>query len=114
MICEGYMDVIALHQAGFTNTVAALGTAFTIFHANLLKRYTNEVLLTFDSDSAGTQAALRAIPILKEAGLTVKVINMKPYKDRMNSLRLWEQRNMLRELQRRNSFSLKSMYYNRV
>lgn len=81
LICEGYMDVIALHQAGFTNAVAALGTAFTIFHANLLKRYTNEVLLTFDSDGAGTQAALRAIPILKEAGLTVKIINMKPYKD---------------------------------
>lgn len=81
LICEGYMDVIALHQAGFTNAVAALGTAFTTFHANLLKRYTTEVLLTFDSDKAGVQAALRAIPILKEAGLTVKVINMKPYKD---------------------------------
>lgn len=81
LICEGYMDVIALHQAGFTNSVAALGTAFTPFHANLLKRYTNEVLLTFDSDGAGTQAALRAIPILKEAGLSIKVINMKPYKD---------------------------------
>jgi DNA primase len=75
------MDVIALHQAGFTNAVAALGTAFTVFHANLLKRYTNEVILTFDSDGAGTQAALRAIPILKEAGLSVKVIDMKPYKD---------------------------------
>ncbi len=81
LICEGYMDVIALHQAGFTNAVAALGTAFTVFHANLLKRYTNEVILTFDSDGAGTQAALRAIPILKEAGLSVKVIDMKPYKD---------------------------------
>lgn len=81
LICEGYMDVIALHQAGFTNAVAALGTAFTTFHANLLKRYTNEVILTFDSDGAGTQAALRAIPILKEAGLSIKVINMKPYKD---------------------------------
>lgn len=81
LICEGYMDVIALHQAGFTNAVAALGTAFTTFHANLLKRYTNEVLLTFDSDGAGTQAAIRAIPILKEAGLSIKVINMKPYKD---------------------------------
>ena len=81
LICEGYMDVIALHQAGFTNAVAALGTAFTGFHANLLKRYTNEVILTFDSDNAGTQAALRAIPILKEAGLSIKVINMKPYKD---------------------------------
>jgi len=81
LICEGYMDVIALHQVGFTNAVAALGTAFTTFHANLLKRYTNEVILTFDSDGAGTQAALRAIPILKEAGLSIKVINMKPYKD---------------------------------
>ncbi len=81
LICEGYMDVIALHQAGFTNAVAALGTAFTGFHANLLKRYTNEVHLTFDSDQAGVQAALRAIPILKEAGISVKVINMKPYKD---------------------------------
>ncbi|MGB4660474.1 MAG: DNA primase [Mobilitalea sp.] len=81
LVCEGYMDVIALHQAGFTNAVAALGTAFTVFHANLIKRYTNEVILTFDSDHAGTQATLRAIPILKEAGLSVKVINMKPYKD---------------------------------
>lgn len=81
LICEGYMDVIALHQAGFTNAVASLGTAFTVFHANLIKRYVNEVVLTFDSDDAGTNAALRAIPILKEAGLTVKVLNMKPYKD---------------------------------
>lgn len=81
LLCEGYLDVIALHQAGFTNAVAALGTAFTPFHANLLKRYTKEVLLTFDSDSAGIQAALRAIPILKEAGLSVKIVDMNPYKD---------------------------------
>jgi DNA primase len=81
LICEGYMDVIALHQAGFTNAVASLGTAFTGLQANLLKRYTDEVLLTYDSDEAGTKAALRAIPILKEAGLSAKVINMKPYKD---------------------------------
>lgn len=81
LICEGYMDVIALHQAGFNNAVASLGTAFTGLQANLIKRYTNEVLLTYDSDEAGTKAALRAIPILKEAGLGVKVINMKPYKD---------------------------------
>src|SRR5690554_2761149 len=81
LICEGYMDVIALHQAGFTNAVAALGTAFTEYHANLLKRYTREVVLTFDSDEAGTQAALRAIPILRNAGLTVKVVNMDPFKD---------------------------------
>jgi DNA primase len=81
LICEGYMDVIALHQAGFNNAVASLGTAFTGLQANLLKRYTDEVLLTYDSDGAGVKAALRAIPILKEAGLTAKVINMKPYKD---------------------------------
>lgn len=81
LLCEGYMDVIALHQAGFDNAVAALGTAFTIGHANLLKRYTGDVYLTFDSDGAGVKAALRAIPILKEAGLTAKVINMKPHKD---------------------------------
>ncbi|MEG1991924.1 MAG: DNA primase [Acetivibrio sp.] len=81
IICEGYMDVISLHQAGFTNAVASLGTAFTGLQANLLKRYTDEVLLTYDSDRAGIKAALRAIPILKEAGLTARVINMKPYKD---------------------------------
>ena len=81
LLCEGYKDVIALHQAGFDNAVASLGTAFTSGHASLLKRYTKEVYLTFDSDGAGIKAALRAIPILKEVGLTAKVINMKPYKD---------------------------------
>lgn len=81
LICEGYMDVIAMHQAGFTNAVASLGTAFTPQHAALLKRYTDRVVLTYDSDGAGMKAALRAIPILKEAGLSVKVLNMKPYKD---------------------------------
>jgi len=81
IICEGYMDVIALHQAGFDNAVASLGTAFTGLQANLLKRYTDNVLLTYDSDEAGVKAALRAIPILKEAGLTTKVVDMKPYKD---------------------------------
>ena len=75
------MDVIALHQAGFDNAVASLGTSLTSGHASLLKRYTKEVYLTFDSDGAGVKAALRAIPILKEAGLSVKVINMEPYKD---------------------------------
>lgn len=81
LLCEGYMDVIALHQAGFDNAVASLGTAFTSGHANLLKRYTKEVYCTFDSDGAGIKAALRAIPILKEAGLTAKVVSMKPHKD---------------------------------
>lgn len=81
LICEGYMDVISLHQAGFTNAVAALGTAFTVQHGLLIKRYTKEVILTFDSDGAGIKAALRAIPIVKEAGLTARVLTMKPYKD---------------------------------
>ena len=81
LICEGYMDVISLHQAGFTNAVASLGTALTSGHASLIKRYVNEVYLTYDSDEAGTKAALRAVPILKEAGVTAKVIKMDPYKD---------------------------------
>lgn len=81
LICEGYMDVIALHQAGFTNAVASLGTAFTSQHGVLLKRYTDQVILTYDSDEAGVKAALRAIPILKEVGISIKVLDMKPYKD---------------------------------
>ena len=81
LICEGYLDVIAMHQAGFTNAVASLGTAFTAQHALLLKRYTDQAVLTYDSDGAGIRAALRAIPILKEAGISAKVLNMKPYKD---------------------------------
>lgn len=81
LICEGYMDVIALHRAGFTNAVAALGTAFTDQHAMLIKRYVKEVVLTFDSDGAGRKAALRAIPILKRAGIAMKVLDMTPYKD---------------------------------
>lgn len=81
ILCEGYMDVIALHQAGFTNAVASLGTAFTEQQANLIRRYTDEVLLTYDSDGAGIKAAMRAIPMLRRTGITGKVIHMEPYKD---------------------------------
>ncbi len=81
LICEGYIDVIAMHQAGFTNAVASLGTAFTTQHAQLLKRYTDKVVLTYDSDGAGIKAALRAIPILKEVGMSIRVLDMQPYKD---------------------------------
>ena len=81
LLCEGYMDVISLHQAGFTNAVASLGTALTPGHAALIKRYVNEVYLTYDSDEAGTKAALRAGPILREVGITAKIIRMEPYKD---------------------------------
>ena len=81
ILCEGYMDVISMHQAGFTNAVASLGTALTSGHASLLKRYTQEVLLLYDSDVAGVRAALRAIPILREAGVNSRVVNLRPYKD---------------------------------
>ncbi len=81
IICEGYMDVIAMHQAGFTMAVASLGTAFTTGQALILKRYTDEVILSYDSDEAGTKAALRGIGILKEAGLKGKVLDLRPHKD---------------------------------
>lgn len=81
ILCEGYMDVIAMHQAGFTNAVASLGTALTLQHALLIKRFTTDVRLAYDSDGAGVKAALRAIPILKSAGITSRVIHMDPCKD---------------------------------
>lgn len=81
ILCEGYMDVISMHQAGFTQAVASLGTAFTPEQAHLMSRYTEQVYLAYDSDGAGTKAALRAIQILRDEGLSGKVINMKPYKD---------------------------------
>jgi DNA primase len=81
ILCEGYMDVIAMHQGGFDNAVAALGTSLTKQHAALLKQYTDSVVLSMDSDEAGIKARLRAIPILKNAGLEVRVIDMSPYKD---------------------------------
>lgn len=81
IICEGYMDVISMHQAGFDNAVASLGTAFTIGQASIIKRYTDEVYLAYDSDGAGTNATLKAIGILRDVGLVTRVISMSPYKD---------------------------------
>ncbi len=81
ILCEGYMDVISLHQAGFTNAVASLGTAFTDGHASTLKRYTDSVYISYDSDGAGRDAALRAIPKLRDVGIAVKVVDLSPYKD---------------------------------
>lgn len=81
ILCEGYMDVIQMHQAGFTQAVASLGTAFTPGQAALIKKYTKDVFLAYDSDGAGVKAALRAIRILRDAGMTGKIINMSPYKD---------------------------------
>lgn len=81
LVCEGYMDVIALHNAGFENAVASLGTALTPLHVKLISRYTKKVILTYDSDGAGVNAAKRAIPLLKEKNINVKVLSMAPYKD---------------------------------
>ena len=81
LLAEGYMDVIALHQAGFDNAVASLGTSLTERQAKKINGYTDSVVITYDSDGAGRKAAQRAIPILKNVGLSVKVLNMKPYKD---------------------------------
>ena len=81
ILAEGYMDVIALHQAGIENAVAALGTAFTEEHASLLSRYTSEIVLTLDSDAAGRQATERAIKILSATGIPVRVLNIPDGKD---------------------------------
>ena len=81
ILCEGYMDVISLHQAGFTNAVASLGTSLTAGHVNILRRYTENVVISYDADGAGRNAALRAIPMLRAQGINTKVINLKPYKD---------------------------------
>ena len=81
LLCEGYMDVISLHQAGFTGAVASLGTALTEEQARLIARYVKEVIITYDSDGAGVKAALRAIPILKSAGIKTKILKLTPYKD---------------------------------
>ncbi len=81
LLCEGYMDVISLHQAGFNNAVASLGTSLTQGQAILLKRYFDKAVIAYDSDGAGRTAAIRAIPILRNAGFNVKVLRLSPYKD---------------------------------
>ena len=81
ILCEGYMDVIAMHQAGFDNAIASLGTAFTEGQANLIKRYTTDVYLAYDSDGAGRAAAMKAIQILRGLEMSQRVIDLKPYKD---------------------------------
>lgn len=81
ILCEGYMDVIALQRAGFVNAVASLGTALTISHVQLLRRYVKRVILAYDSDGAGINASRRAIGLLREAGMSARVLNMQPYKD---------------------------------
>ena len=76
ILCEGYMDVIALNQAGFTNAVATLGTALTNEQAVLMKRYADEVIICYDADGAGQKATARAIDILRNAGLPIKILTV--------------------------------------
>ena len=81
ILVEGYMDAIALHQYGFDCAVASLGTSLTEEHAVLLSRYTENVVLIYDGDTAGQRAAQRAIPMLEKAGLSIKVLTLKDAKD---------------------------------
>lgn len=81
IICEGYMDVIALHQAGFSGAVATLGTAITSEHARLISRYAKNVYLAYDSDSAGQTATNRAISMLADVGIDAKVLKISGAKD---------------------------------
>jgi DNA primase len=81
ILVEGNIDVVTLHQYGFDNAVASLGTSLTDEHATLLSRYTEQVVLTYDSDEAGQRAAQRAIPMLEKVGIRVKVLQMKDAKD---------------------------------
>ncbi len=81
ILCEGYMDVIAMHQAGFTNTVAGLGTALTSEQAHLLSRYASEIMIAYDADEAGQKAAARALTIFKNTPLKIKVLHLSGGKD---------------------------------
>ncbi|MBR5420912.1 MAG: DNA primase [Lachnospiraceae bacterium] len=81
ILCEGYMDVISLHQAGFDQAMASLGTSFTMEQAMMLKRFGRPVLLAYDTDGPGVSAALRALKILRSCGMRGKVIHMEPHKD---------------------------------
>ncbi len=81
ILAEGYMDVIALHRAGFSNAIASLGTALTAEQANIMRRYADEAVICYDSDEAGQRATQRAIPILKKAGLDVRVVTVPGNKD---------------------------------
>ena len=81
ILCEGYLDVIALHAAGFSNAVATLGTAITPEQARLMSRYTKKVYISYDSDEAGQKAATKALQMLEEVGLEVRVLKMQGAKD---------------------------------
>ena len=81
ILCEGYMDVIALHAAGFENAVATLGTAITEEHARIMAKYTKEVIICYDSDDAGVNAANKAMRVLGGVGVNVRVLKVEGAKD---------------------------------
>ncbi len=89
ILCEGYMDVIALHAAGFENAVATLGTAITQEHARIISKYTKSVLISYDMDSAGRTAADKAMRLLAEVGVDVKVLKMTGAKDPDEYIKLY-------------------------
>ena len=81
ILCEGYMDVIAMHAAGFTNAIATLGTAITAEQARMLSRYTKKVIISYDADEAGQKAAMRAVKLLSDVGLDVTILKVPGAKD---------------------------------
>lgn len=90
IICEGYMDVIAMHKAGFTEAVASLGTALTDAQVSLIKRYTDKVFICYDMDDAGKEAAIKAVKQFDRYNIQTKIVDMNPYKDADELLRKGE------------------------
>ena len=112
ILTEGYMDAIALHQYGFDCAVASLGTALTEEHANMLAKYTQKVILTYDGDEAGQNATRRAIPMLEKTGLTVKVLRMQGAKDPDEFLKTYGAdafRNLLNKSENQAEYHLRSL-----
>ncbi len=104
VLTEGYMDTIALHQAGFDCAVASLGTALTADHAKLLSRFTKEVVICYDADEAGIQAANRAIPLLEKTGLKVRVLQVRGAKDPDEFIRTYGREAFARLLEQSENF----------
>lgn len=98
ILCEGYMDVIAMHAAGFENAVATLGTAITQEQARIIARYTKKVILIYDSDEAGRKADERAMRLLGEVGLEVRILKLKGAKDPDEFIRNFGRARFLQEL----------------
>lgn len=113
LVTEGYMDTIALHQAGFDSAIASLGTALTADHAKLLSRYFKRAVLCYDGDNAGQAATARAIPLLEQAGLQVQVLKMQGAKDPDEYIKRFGAAsfdNLLHKSQRQNDYRLMQVF----